>query len=100
MTSPDSYDGGPVRPGLEPVYTRVYRPHGKIAHLWELAGGCPVMNRWSDPDWLDRESWLGTGSQEEYEHAAKLPLCTDCFRRREAGGLDPRLGAGHGVEMT
>lgn len=98
--SHDSYDGGPARPSMEPVYTRVYRPRGKVAHLWELIFGCPVVGRLPSPDWFDRTSWLGTGNQEEYEQAAKKPLCRECFRRREAGFTDPRLGAGHGTEMT
>lgn len=69
---------GPV--SLADECTRIYVPTGKVAHLrtpWASHGQplCPA-----DPAW----AWRGTGSQEEYEHAATLPLCKRCAAMAEA----------------
>jgi hypothetical protein len=62
---------------LPHVYTRA----GRRAHL--LA---PSQSP-NDPDipafcriWPERDGWLGTGSQDEWEKAASLPVCKDCLR--------------------
>ena len=63
-------------------YTRVYTPHGQVAHLRRPFGYssilCPVVPAWPG-------EWLGTGSQREYEKAASLPLCAVCGHLAEAG---------------
>jgi hypothetical protein len=93
---PDAYSPGCTR-ATPLAWTRVYRRRGREAHLRELTAftGCggPRFSR----DW---DGWLGTGCQEEYEHAAALPLCRRCFAYREHRLDDERLGTGHGKEMT
>jgi len=57
---------------------RVYTAQGRKAHL--MAGGrvlCPT-----DPG---PAGWKGTGSDEEREYAAVLPLCSYC-REAASGG--------------
>lgn len=59
--------------------TRVYTWTGRAAHLMPLyeysiplgRALCPVLPSWPD-------EWRGTGSQEEYDLAASLPLCKRC----------------------
>lgn len=92
--TPDSYDSSA---GLEPVWTRVYRPGGRLAHLRGERIACETA---SPQDRYDPDTWLGTGSQAEYDRAASLPLCLRCFAAREAGGLDHRLGTGHGASLA
>ncbi len=88
--TPDAYDSAPPR-GTELTWTRLYQRGGRQAHLTadsKIACRGPLR----EDAWVD-ESWLGTGSQEEYEHAAALPLCRRCFACREAAhggeGYDP-----------
>ena len=60
--------------------TRVYLPGRKVAHLvdsWPV-NAVSLCRVWA-------EFW-GTGSQEEYEKAASLPLCKRCLARN--GGDD------------
>lgn len=57
-------------------------------------GGCACLHE------LSREDFLGTGSQDEIDHAASLPLCLECFAAREGQLPDERLGTGHHQEMT
>lgn len=58
-------------------YTRVYTPHGHVAHLRQHHSHssilCPVVPEWPG-------EWLGTGNQAEYEKAASLDLCAVCGR--------------------
>lgn len=62
--------------------TRLYTPHGHVAHLRSPAHAiasavpvlCPQMRPWPG-------DWLGTGSQAEYDKAARLPACRHCLRR-------------------
>lgn len=56
-------------------WTRVYRLNGKVAHIEELLYSAHPFMPWMD----DRDGWFGTGSQEEYERAAEMPLCPRCF---------------------
>lgn len=80
-----------------PPSTRVYRKRGRKAHFLErvIFTGC------QRPEEDESVIWLGTGSQDEYERAARLPMCVRCFRSANRGQIqDPRLGAGHGQEMT
>jgi hypothetical protein len=61
-------------------HTRVYAPRGRIAHLLR-PGGQPAAGRPLALCLLYprlHTSWLGTGSQEEYDKAASLPLCGKC----------------------
>lgn len=99
IVSHDSYNSTPHRGGSELEWTRVYFPYGKLAHFREAGLGCPVV-RFRYGDLVD--GTFGTGSQEEYDTAGALPLCRHCWHIRElyANHPDPRLGMGHGVEMT
>jgi hypothetical protein len=56
-------------------YARLYAPRGKLAHLSPPWARGDVLCR-DDPRAL--EDWLGTGSQDEYDRAASLPLCGRC----------------------
>lgn len=69
-----------VQESHPPEYTRVYvGPYSKIAHLvyadqshWGQLTLCgQEMRVW-------RDDWLGTGSQDEIDHAAELSLCVKC----------------------
>jgi hypothetical protein len=73
----------------QPPETRVYTFTGKVAHLVAV-GGSPSLHR--PPALCGREAgtWLGTGSQAEYEKAAALPTCRFCAERLAAA-------AGRGV---
>jgi hypothetical protein len=92
--SPDAASSSPQR-GTGPVYTRVYRRGGRVAHILEA-----VIGTGCEREEEDHAIWRGTGSQREYDLAAKKPLCPKCFRWRESAVSDPRLGSGHGTEMT
>lgn len=64
--------------------TRAYARHGTMAHLLEpgdqaSAGSVALCG--------SHAPWLGTGSQDEYEKAAALPLCGRCARK--AADRDP-----------
>jgi hypothetical protein len=63
-------------PGHDHAWTRVYRARGKVAHISELIY---VAHLSAPSSWDDSEGWYGTGSQEEYETAAAMPLCPKCF---------------------
>jgi hypothetical protein len=69
-------------------YTRVYAVHGKMAHLLP-AGSSPNLGY---PFTLCRRqprlftTWLGTGSQGEYDRAGELPLCSRCARKAAESG--------------
>jgi hypothetical protein len=64
-------------------YARVYAPNGKMTHLLPPGDrpsvGYPVALCRRPPPLFT--SWLGTGSQAEYDHAAALPACPRCERR-------------------
>ncbi len=55
-----------------------YLEHGDVLHALNSASGrvalCGRM-----PTWF-RGDWYGTGSQREYERAASLPYCRQCYR--------------------
>jgi hypothetical protein len=93
--SVDSCNSAPPRPGGPLAWTRVYLPRGHKAHLKEVLS-CPVNQDHGDED------FIGTGSQDEYDRAARMPLCLWCWRVQGhyANHPDERLGSGHGVEMT
>lgn len=59
--------------------TRAYAPRGKMAHLLP---GTPQSGKYASTLCLryprPGASWLGTGSQDEYDKAAALPLCGKC----------------------
>lgn len=67
------WDPTPTPPGHQHDWTRVYRRHGHEAHIRELIYSAHPRASWND------DGWFGTGSQEEYERAAQLPLCPKCF---------------------
>ena len=56
--------------------TLIYSRHGTVAHVKDFGGlnnpMCPLRLFWYE--------WLGTGSQDEYDKAASLPLCKRCAR--------------------
>lgn len=55
-------------------YERVYMRRGHVAHLKALGDLSVLCAKWHQPaHW-----WLGTGSQEEIDHAAAMPLCKSC----------------------
>jgi hypothetical protein len=60
--------------------TRVYTPHGKLAHLLGPFESASLGYAFS----LCRRqprlfgAWFGTGTQAEHERAAELPLCGRC----------------------
>jgi hypothetical protein len=62
--------------------TRVYTRYGRFAHLRSTTHGVLHLGMPQDPD-----GWLGTGSQDEYDAAAVLPLCKVC--EATAASLDP-----------
>ena len=49
-------------------------PHGKLAHIvpfgqpYSLCGGSP----------LGLQGWYGTGTMDEFDKAASLPVCGKC----------------------
>lgn len=90
MSTADAYDSSPL-PGTAIEWTRVYRRGGKVAHLhssgYRIACDDPAESVMPPPN---DGSWLGTGSQDEYEKAASLRLCRTCFARREAGRIAER----------
>jgi hypothetical protein len=61
---------------MEKRYTRF----GKVAHL--VSRNIYQESIWMSPCGFSGSdyNWLGTGSQEEYETAEKLPLCKTCER--------------------
>lgn len=61
------------------TFTLVYRPRGRYVHL-ENNMSCPVVLRFCEEG---HEAWLGTGTQEEYEIAARGELCPHCKKRME-----------------
>lgn len=90
MTSRDAYDSAPPR-GTALEWTRVYREGDAVAHLHSQAYSCRIAC--DDPEsprtpMVSEDCWLGTGSQDEYERARSLPLCTRCFAVRERGYAD------------
>jgi hypothetical protein len=90
MTPCDAYDSTPSR-GTELTGTRVYRKGGRYAHLRKEDGSGDIACKgpFSKQDGRD-DHWLGTGSQAEYDHAARLLLHPACFSVREAAriGID------------
>ena len=96
---PDAYSSEPARCGPAPR-TLVYLRGGHVAHYLEAVAvnSCGGESPFSP---FLRDDWLGTGSQHEYDVAARLPLCLRCFGwAHPAGDTDPRLGSAHGTEMT
>lgn len=85
--------------------TRVYTRTGKKAHLLRPLlspnAHCAALCG-TGPEWF--EAWRGTGSQQEHETAASLPLCKYCEKhaaaeddaaRRNADRLAATESAGH-----
>lgn len=76
---------------------RVYTRTGRKAHL--LAPMMPPNTRGSalcgtGPEWF--EAWRGSGSQDETEHVASLPLCRYCEKHATAQDEAGRRIAGPG----
>lgn len=62
---------------MSALYTRVYETkYSRVCHLLHASHGPSDIAEVECGD-LRRE-WLGTGSQNEIERAAALPLCADC----------------------
>lgn len=72
-----------VDPRITNGASLVYLPSGKTAHLAQHAEEgdtyCQVIHRRSHAPDGSTPYLLGTGSQDEWEHARSLPLCTECF---------------------
>lgn len=63
-------------------YTPRYTPGGTVSHLiWEPDWSAPgVAYPHAACGWSGtHEYWRGSGSQEEYEEAAALPVCRKCL---------------------
>lgn len=58
-------------------YAYRYMAGGSVAHALGRASDAAAVCGMGP--WLSRH-WRGTGSQEEYERAAALPLCRRCER--------------------
>lgn len=73
--------------------TRAYLPHGEVAHLLtgdtspnsELPAACGVSPGVGG-------YWFGTGTQDEYDRAERLPTCQGC-ERLSAVGLQAKARA-------
>lgn len=57
-----------------------YITNGAVTH-W-VGSGDAVAPCGKGPLWFDPSGWMGTGTQREYEKAAKLPRCKTCIRLR------------------
>lgn len=71
-------DAGPDRSGWE---TR-HLARGRVTHIVGAAGLRPIRGValcGTGPAWWD--DWRGTGTQEEYDRDAGLPLCARCAAR-------------------
>jgi hypothetical protein len=70
--------GGPT---MSPNVTRVYLRSGRVAHLLDESSSPNVgtdealCGIWAG---FGSAVWLGTGTQDEHERAAELPLCSRC----------------------
>lgn len=60
---------------------RIYAPRGSVAHLRANEAATITACGLYRP-----EGWWGTGTQDEYEEAARRPLCRLC---RERSNLAP-----------
>ncbi len=67
---------GPRLPAAEA--DRVYFPGTEVAHLVDLAPPVPAI--YCDPR-VNARRLMGTGTQDEIDHAADLDLCAECARR-------------------
>lgn len=69
------------------TFTRIYLPHGKYAHLSKDGGFheamCEEFLGIEDPRWHPPEVWHGTGSQDEIEQAARMPVHPECLKIME-----------------
>lgn len=68
---------------------RVYLPQGTVAHVlpWDGSPNNPSQDSLCGrAPWPG--DWLGSGTQDEHEKAAALPLCVSCGSvvRHQAGG--------------
>lgn len=65
-------------------FTRVFLSRGRVAHLLDESRSPNVgtdealCGAWAG---LGQAVWLGTGTQDEHERAAELPLCLRCEGR-------------------
>lgn len=70
-------------------HERRYLLHGVVAHVIDmdrvrgyLSEGLALCGM--GPQWFEPHGWRGTGTQDEYERAASLPLCRRCIGRLQA----------------
>lgn len=62
---------------------------GRVTHIVGVAGLAPIRGVGLcgiGPAWWDPDGWLGTGTQEEYDRDAGLPLCARCVARAAGPG--------------
>jgi hypothetical protein len=87
ITAPDTTEVIRIPPGESgnrmsaASWTYVYEEGGRYAHIGELLDAAHPD---SPPEWDDEETWLGTGSQEEYETAKMMQVCPKCIKTRLA----------------
>ncbi len=61
-------------------YERVYIPGGEVAHLSSQDRSTLARTFTECGLWWPGAGFFGTGSQEEYEEAARRRLCLKCQR--------------------
>lgn len=64
-------------------FTWRYISRGKAKHALALrssaaTGHASIAECGSSPAWFDPWSWMGTGSQDEYDRIEELPECARC----------------------
>lgn len=61
----------------------VYLRRGGVTHIlpWAIQPAYPTVLCGRSPELF--ESWLGTGSQAEYDKARRMPLCIRCMNMSE-----------------
>lgn len=64
-----------------PWATYVYLPRGVVTHVLAPGGDPNIGYSWSGCEKQPKlgEQWWGTGSQEEMEKAARMPVCGECI---------------------
>jgi hypothetical protein len=61
--------------------TRIYLPGGRVAHLTFDTGRMALCENhlgMGDPRFHESDEWHGTGTQDEIEKAARMPLHQKC----------------------
>lgn len=78
-------------PDEEPWEYRFEQDTGRYMLGYSASGGVShIINRDIDlaQCGMDRWDWFGTGTQQEREHAHRLPLCKKCESKTQMGLLE------------